>query len=160
MGSFSRDRPRRPRCGRRCLVRTSVARELAIALRARVTWGAAFVGALVVGHGFVLATELYSASSRSALADVLMRREVDPLAGVVRPTLGGAELAVAVLVPVIAARVLAVEKERRTFGALALARGSAWAIVGPKIVAAAIASLLVVAPAAVLLAVFAALGGH
>jgi ABC-type transport system involved in multi-copper enzyme maturation permease subunit len=141
-------------------VPTSLTRELAIALRARVTWGAAFVGALVVGHGFVLATDIYSSSSRSALADVLMRREMDPLAAVVRPTLGGAELAVAVLVPVIAARVLAVEKERRTFGALAIARGSTWAVVLPKLAAAVVASTLVIAPAVLLLGLFAALGGH
>jgi hypothetical protein len=141
-------------------VRISPARELGIALRARVTWAVAAVGALVVGHGFVLATDVYSASSRSALADVLMRREMDPLAGVVRPTLGGAELAVAVLVPIISARVLAIEKERGTFGAMALAAGAPWAIVRPKLVAASVASLLVVAPAGLLFALFRALGGH
>ncbi len=45
------------------------------------------------------------------------------LAGVVRPTLGGCHLAAAVVAPVIAARLLAVEKERNTFGALAIASG-------------------------------------
>ena len=38
-------------------------RELAIAFGARVTWVAAAVAALVVGHGFVLAIDLYSAAS-------------------------------------------------------------------------------------------------
>ena len=141
-------------------MRTSLARELGIALGARVTWGATAIAALVVGHGFVLATDLYSASSRSALANVLMQREMDPLAGVVRPTLGGAELAVAVLVPVVAARLLSVEKERRTFGAMSLALGSPLALVRPKIVAAALTSLLIVMPAALLLGAFAAVGGH
>lgn len=141
-------------------MRTSVAREIGIALCARVTWVAAAIGAVVVGHGFVLAVDLYAASSRSALANVLMHREMDPLAGIVRPTLGGAELAVAVLVPIVAARVLAVEKERRTFGTMALAAGSPGAVLRPKLVAAVLASLLVVAPAAILLGTFAALGGH
>ena len=44
-----------------------LARELAIVLRARVTWVAAALAALLVGHGFVLAVDLFSAGSRSAL---------------------------------------------------------------------------------------------
>lgn len=99
-------------------------RELAIALRAPVTWVASAVAALVVGHGFVLAVDRYGAASRAALDQTSMRKEVDRLAGIARPTRGGCQLAVAVLVAVIAAQLLAVEKERITFGALALAAGS------------------------------------
>ena len=87
-------------------------RELAIALRARVTWLAAAAAALIVGHGLVLATDLYSAASRSALDNLLMRRELDPLAGIVRPTLGGAQLATTILAPVLAARLLEGVAER------------------------------------------------
>ena len=64
-------------------------RELSIALRSRVTWVVAAVAALLVGHGFILAIDSFSASSRSALASALQSREMDPLAGIVRPTLGG-----------------------------------------------------------------------
>lgn len=135
-------------------------RELAIAFRARVTWIAAAVGALVVGHGFVLAVDLYSAASRAALESVLMRRELDPLAGVVRPTLGGCQLAVAVLVPVVAARVLAVEKERNTFGALALAAGSPGRVALAKIVTATGAASLVLVGPVVLFLLFLAVGGR
>jgi hypothetical protein len=68
-------------------------RELAIALRARLVWVIAALSALLVGHGFMLAVDLFSASSRSALAAALQTREMDPLAGIVRPTLGGLDLA-------------------------------------------------------------------
>jgi hypothetical protein len=135
-------------------------RELAIVFGARVTWVVAAVASLFVGHGFVLALDLYSAASGAALVDVLMRRELDPLAGVVRPTLGGCQLATALLAPVIAARVLAVEKERNTFGALALAAGSPGRVVARKLVAAAAAVSLVFAGPVVLVALFAAIGGH
>src|SRR2546422_244906 len=103
-----------------------LARELAVVLRARVTWLQAALAALLVGHGFVLAIDLYSAGSRSALAGRLMSREFDPLLGLVRPTLGGLYLALSLLGPLVAARPLAVEKERRTFGALLLP--ASWAI--------------------------------
>lgn len=135
-------------------------RELAIAFRARVTWVTAAVAPLVAGHGFVLAIDLYSAASRAAFDNTLMRRELDPLAGVVRPTLGGCQLAVAVLVPVIAARLLAVEKERNTFGAAALAAGSPGRVAQRKVISAlAAASLALVAPI-VLVLLFVIVGGH
>ena len=135
-------------------------RELAIAFRARVTWFVAAFAALLVGHGFVLALDLYSAASRSALGTALMRRELDPLAGIVRPTFGGAQLAAAMLVPIVAARLLAVEKERNTFGALALALGSPAKVVLWKLAAACLVAPLTLVAPLVLFAVFALLGGH
>ena len=135
-------------------------RELAIAFRARVTWIAAALAALLVGHGFILAVDLFSASSRSALASALQLREMDPLAGVVRPTLGGAGLATVLLGPLVAARVLAVEKERRTYGSLCLAAGGSSRVIATKSVAAALAcALLLVTPLA-LLALYRLVGGH
>ena len=65
-------------------------REFAIALRARSTWLVLAVAALLVGHSFVLAVDLFSASSRSALGSLLQAREMDPLAGIVRHEAGHA----------------------------------------------------------------------
>lgn len=137
-----------------------VRRELALTLRARVTWLAAALAALLVGHGFVLAVDIYSAASRSALANTLQRQFMDPLAAVVRPTLGGVDLALAVLGPILAARSFSIEKERRTYGALALAVGSTNRVVARKAVASFLATSLVVLPAGVLLAAFRGVGGH
>ena len=39
-------------------------REIAIALRARATWVAAALAALLTGHGFVLAVDLFSNANR------------------------------------------------------------------------------------------------
>jgi hypothetical protein len=135
-------------------------RELAIAFGTPVTWLVAAAAALLVGHGFVLAVELYSASSRSALASLLQTREMDPLAGVVRPTLGGADFAVSLLGPVIAARPLAIERERRTYEAICLMVGSSQRVLAQKMLASLLASGLMLIPSAVLLAGFRTLGGH
>jgi hypothetical protein len=135
-------------------------RELAIALRARSTWLVAAVAALLVGHGFVLAVDIYAASSRSALSSVLQMREMDPLASIVRPTLGGVSLALSLLVPIIAARTLSIEKERRTYGALCLAVGSTMRVIARKTVASLAAGALVLLAPVLLLLGFAACGGH
>jgi hypothetical protein len=135
-------------------------RELVIALRARVTWVVAALSALLVGHGFMLAVDLFSASSRSALASRLQAREMDPLAGIVRPTLGGLDLAIVLLGPLVASRPLSVEKERRTYGALCLAEGSSWRVIALKTAAAAAASALLLATPVALLVAYRIAGGH
>jgi hypothetical protein len=123
-------------------------RELAIALGARVTWAVLALGALLIGHGFVLAVDIFRATSASGVAGL------DPLAGIVRPTLGGTQLVAAVLVPIVAARVLAVEKERNTFGALAVARGGGDRLLGPKLVGSLAAAAPVLMPAIALFLVY------
>jgi hypothetical protein len=135
-------------------------RDLAVTLRAPVTWLVAALAALLVGHGFVLAVDLFSAASRSALGHALMRREMDPLAGIVRPTLGGLFVAAALLLPVLAARGLAVEKERRTFAMRTLEAGGTSPLVRSAYLAALSASGLLLVPVLVLLAAIRALGGH
>jgi hypothetical protein len=137
-----------------------IRRELALVFGARVTWVVAAISALLVGHGFILAIDLFTAASRTAFAHPLMQREMDPLAGIVVPTLGGVYLATAILLPVIAARGLAVEKERRTFGALALAAGNAHRIVLAKLVAALAGAGLLLIPPLVLFVAFVISGGH
>jgi hypothetical protein len=137
-----------------------LARELAIVLRARVTWLQAALAALLIGHGFVLAIDLYSAGSRSALAARLMSREFDPLLGLVRPTLGGLYLALSLLGPLVAARPLAVEKERRTFGPLLLQTGAPGRLVVTKAAAALVGVALQLVGPVALLAAWWSIGGH
>jgi ABC-2 type transport system permease protein len=134
-------------------------RELTIALRAPVTWVVASLSALLIGHGFVLAVDLFSASSRSALMSQLQVREMDPLAGIVRPTLGGLDLAISILVPLVAVRALAAEKERRTFGALCLEVGSPRLVIWRKFLASCVATAPVLACPVLLWATFGTVGG-
>jgi hypothetical protein len=135
-------------------------REISIVFGARVTWVVSAIAALLVGHGFVLALDLYAAASRSALDHVLMQRELDPLAGIIRPTLGGLHLAVALLVPVVAARGLGIEKERHGYGALALRVCGTDRVVAAKLCAAGAAALAMLLPPLACIALFAAIGGH
>lgn len=135
-------------------------RELALVLRARVTWFSGAAAALLVGHGFVLAIDLFTAGSRSVAASALMSREFDPLLGVVRPTLGGLYLALSLFGPLLGARCLAVEKDRRTFHTLVLATGSVPRLVARKWLSGCAGVLLPWAAAVGLLLLWRALGGH
>jgi len=135
-------------------------RELAIVFRARVTWLQAALSALLVGHSFVLATDLYSAGSRSALANSLMSREFDPLLGIVRPTLGGLYFAVSLLGALVAVRPLAIEKERRTFHSLLLQTGSPTHVLGAQAAAGVLSlGLQFIAPIGLFI-VWVLMGGH
>jgi len=137
-----------------------ISRELAIVLRARVTWIVAGLAALLVGHGFVLAVDLFTAGSRSVAGNVLMAREFDPLAGIVRPTLGGLYLAASLLGPIAAARAIAVEKERRSFGALVLLSGSHERVVLAKYLAALAGGWILLTGPLAAIAAWRAVGGQ
>jgi len=135
-------------------------RELALVLRARVTWMQAALASLLVGHGFVLAIDLYTAGARSAAVGTLMAREFDPLLGIIRPTLGGLYLALSLFGPLIGARSLAIEKDRRTIHMLLLQSGSVPRLLLRKWLAAMAGAGLPIAGAAALLIIWLAVGGH
>ncbi|HET7541019.1 MAG TPA: hypothetical protein VFK05_14145 [Polyangiaceae bacterium] len=135
-------------------------RELALVLRAKVTWLVAIFGALLVGHSFVLSLDIYATTSHSALSSALQTRELDPLLGIARPTLGGASFALALLGPILASRTLAIEKERNTYGALCLASGDSQRVILQKCAASGLACFPLLVPAIVLFLAFAASGAH
>lgn len=135
-------------------------RELALVLRARVTWLQAALAAVLVGHGFVLAVDLYTAGSRSAATGTLMAREFDPLLGIVRPTLGGLYLALSLFGPLVGARALAIEKDRRTLVTLLLQSGSVSRVLLRKWTAALAGVGLPLAGTASLFLLWLGVGGH
>jgi ABC-type transport system involved in multi-copper enzyme maturation permease subunit len=137
-----------------------IRRELGIVLGAPATWAVLALAALLIGHGFVLALDLFAAASRSAMGQRLMRRELDPLLGIVRPTFGGVQLAAALLLPILAARPLAMEKERNSFAALALTVGSTDRVIAAKLIAAWLSAALLLAIPVALLTGFVLAGGH
>lgn len=129
-----------------------LARELGIVLRARITWLIAALAALLTGHSFVLAIDLYTAGSRSVQASTLMAREFDPLLGIVRPMLGGVYIAGSLLLPLLAVRPLAIESERKSLRVLLLQSAAPRQVVLAKFLSALCgAGLLLLGPLAMLL---------
>jgi len=135
-------------------------RELALVLRARVTWLQAALSSVLIGHGFVLAVDLYTAGSQSAATGTLMAREFDPLLGIVRPTLGGLYLALSLFGPLAGARALAIEKDRHTLHTLVLQSGSVTRVLLRKWTAALAGAGLPIGGVAALLLLWRGVGGH
>lgn len=101
----------------------SLRSDLAVVLRARATWRLVGLCTVVVGYGFARSVEL--ARTRAA---------AHPL----RPCLSAFYLALCIFGPVIAARALAMEKERRTFHGLLLQARSIPRVLWNKFVAATV----------------------
>lgn len=135
-------------------------RELAIVLGARVTWLIAAVAAVLIGHSFVLAVDLFTAGARSVQAGGLMAREFDPLLGIVRPTLGGAYITVSLLVPLVAARAIGIEKERRSLRVLLLQTASPRLLLLAKYLAALAGGALALGTVFLPLGLWSAAGGY
>jgi len=64
----------------------------------------------LVGYSFIQAVELYAEASRPALSIAELARQLSPFDGILVPTMGGFYLAITLLVPFIAIRLVAAEK--------------------------------------------------
>ena len=64
----------------------------------------------LVGYSFVQAVELYAEASRPALSIAELARQLSPFDGILVPTMGGFYLAITLLFPFIAIRLVAAEK--------------------------------------------------
>jgi len=64
----------------------------------------------LVGYSFIQAVSLYAEASRPALSIPELARQLSPFDGILVPTLGGFYLAITLLFPVIAIRLIAAEK--------------------------------------------------
>ncbi len=135
-------------------------RELAIVLGARVTWLVVAVAALLGGHSFVLAIDLFTAGARSVEAGGLMAREFDPLLGIIRPTLGGIYIAASLLFPLVAARSLGIEQERRSLRVLLLQTAAPLRLLLAKYLATLAASALLLGTMIAMAMLWLGIGGH
>jgi hypothetical protein len=137
-------------------VRELVRKDLAELVAARSWWLLLIVAGLLTGQAFITAVRSYAEmSDPHALAQGL-----SPLDGIVVPTLGAYDLAITLLFPFVAIRLLANE---RTSDALKLmlqwpvTRGQ---IVGAKVVALLVAWLVSLMPFAIALGLWLSYGGH
>jgi len=64
----------------------------------------------LVGYSFIQAVELYAEASRPALSIAELARQLSPFDGILVPTMGGFYLAITLLFPFIAIRLVAAEK--------------------------------------------------
>jgi ABC-2 type transport system permease protein len=140
--------------------RTLVLHELRNIISARAFWATMLALTFLVGYGFIQAVDLYSQASKSALEFPELARGMVPLEGILVPTLGALYLTSTLLLPFIAIRVIAQDKET---GALKLLLQMpftpAW-LVMIKVAAIAVAIVALLLPAFSIVPIWLYLGGH
>jgi ABC-2 type transport system permease protein len=137
-----------------------LAKELAEIVSGRALWTMLLLVCPLVGYSFVQAVSLYGESSTAALQSPVLAASLSPLDGILVPTFGSFYVAVTLLFPFVAIRVLGQEKETGALRLLVqLPYGSSTLILA-KLVAVLAAWLMVSIPALSALAIWAMLGGH
>ncbi|MBR0728653.1 ABC transporter permease subunit [Bradyrhizobium japonicum] len=137
-----------------------LAKELREVTAGRALWTMLLLVCPLVGYSFVQAVSLYSESSAAALQSPVLARSLSPLDGILVPTFGSFYVAVTLLFPLVAIRLLGQEKESGALHLLVQLPYRTSTLIAAKFCAALAAWLIVSIPALSALAVWAMLGGH
>src|SRR3954451_20609650 len=137
-----------------------LSKEVREILGGRSLWTMLLLLCPLIGYSFFQAVSLYSESSSAALQTPVLASSLSPLDGVLVPTLGAFYVAVTLLFPFVAIRVLGQEKESGALRLLVQLPYPSPALIAAKLAAVLAASLLSSGPAFSALAMWEMLGGH
>jgi len=114
----------------------------------------------LVGYSFIQAVALYAEASRPALSIPELARQLSPFDGILVPTLGGVYLAITLLFPVIAIRLIASEKASGGLKLLVQLPYRSTELIVAKFAAVVAAWLIALIPLLSALVWWGLLGGH
>src|SRR3954451_6401220 len=137
-----------------------LAKEMREILGGRSLWTMLLLLCPLIGYSFFQAVSLYSESSSAALQTPVLANSLSPLDGILVPTLGSFYVAVTLLFPFVAIRVLGQEKESGALRLLVQLPYRSPTLVLMKLVAVVLAWVFASIPALSALAVWRGLGGH
>jgi ABC-type transport system involved in multi-copper enzyme maturation permease subunit len=137
-----------------------LAKELREIFNGRALWTMLILLCPLVGYSFFQATMLYGEASAAARDSPAMASGLSPLDGVLVPTFGAFYVAVTLLFPFVAIRVLGREKETGVLRLLVQLPYQTATLIAAKMAAVAIALLIALIPALSALALWEMLGGH
>jgi ABC-type transport system involved in multi-copper enzyme maturation permease subunit len=141
-------------------LRPLFAKELAEIISGRALWTMLLLVCPLVGYSFVQAVSLYNEASAAALQSPVLAASLSPLDGVLVPTFGSFYVAVTLLFPFVAIRVLGQEKESGALRLLVQLPYRSSTLILAKLGAVLVAWTLVSIPALSALAIWAMMGGH
>jgi len=114
----------------------------------------------LVGYSFIQAVALYAEASRPALSIPELARQLSPFDGILVPTMGGFYLAITLLFPFIAIRLIAAEKASGGLKLLVQLPYRLTDLIAAKFAAVIAAWLIALIPLISALVCWALLGGH
>src|SRR5467141_315865 len=135
-------------------------KELWEILSGRALWTMLLLMCPLVGYSFFQAVSLFGDASAAGLQSPVLANSLSPLDGVMVPTLGASYVAVTLLFPFVAIRVLGQEKESGALRLLIQLPYRSSTLIAAKLVAVLAAWALSSIPAFSSLAVWRMLGGH
>jgi ABC-2 type transport system permease protein len=135
-------------------------KELWEILSGRALWTMLLLMCPLIGYSFFQAVSLYAEASASGRQSPVLASSLSPLDGVLVPTLGASYVAVTLLFPFVAIRVLGQEKETGALRLLIQLPYRSSTLIAAKLAAVFAAWVLSSIPAFSALAVWQILGGH
>ena len=153
-------RSRETIAARRAPLRPLLAKEISEIVAGRALWILLLLMCPLIGYSFFQAVSLYAESSIAAQQSPELAVSLSPLDGVLVPTFGASYVAVTLLFPFVAIRVLGQEKESGTLRLLVQLPYRTATLIAAKLAAILAAVVVVSLPALVTLAWWTSLGGH
>jgi ABC-2 type transport system permease protein len=144
----------------RAPLRPLLVKELSGVLGGRALWTMLLILCPLVGYSFFQAVALYSEASSAALQSTALASSLSPLDGVLVPTWGAFYVAVTLLFPFVAIRVLGLEKESGALRVLIQMPYRVPTLIAAKLAAVLAAWVLASLPVLSTLIVWRVLGGH
>src|SRR5690349_6427602 len=114
----------------------------------------------LVGHAFITAVDYYAEASGGPGGPAALAQGLSPLDGIVVPTFGAYAIAVTLLFPFVAIRLVSSEKQSGSLKLLLQSRASLGTMLGVKLLVVVGAWLLAWLPGLAALALWRAYGGH
>ena len=139
---------------------TLIVKEWRDVLAGHTLWILLFLLSLLVGYSYMQAVILYGEASRSAAQLPEVARGLSPLDGIFVPTFGALYLANTFLLPFVAIRAIASEKQTGSLKLLLQLPCSLSTILSAKLLVLAAVWLLVAMPCASTVVLWSASGGH
>src|SRR5712672_2381324 len=141
-------------------LRTLLVKELREILSGRALWTMLLLMRPLIGYSFFQAISLYGEASAAGLQSPVLAAGLSPLDGVLVPTLGASYVAVTLLFPFVAIRVLGQEKESGALRLLIQLPYRSSTLIAAKLAAVLAAWVLSSVPAFSALVIWRMLGGH
>lgn len=135
-------------------------KELWEILSGRALWTMLLLMCPLIGYSFFQAVSLYGEASAAGLQSPVLANSLSPLDGILVPTLGASYVAVTLLFPFVAIRVLGLEKESGALRLLVQMPYHLSTLIAAKLVAVVAAWVLSSIPAFSALAMWRLFGGH
>src|SRR5260221_9415187 len=170
---FARERDAQVEVWRTCFVRSHetfrvrdapmwplLVKELWEILSGRALWTMLLLMCPLVGYSFFQAVSLYGEASAAGLQSPVLASSLSPLDGILVPTVGASYVAVTLLFPFVAIRVLGLEKESGALRLLVQMPYRSSTLITAKLAAVLAAWVLSSVPAFSALAIWRLFGGH